>query len=268
MLFFGQPARAARFGLALAGMTGLSASGILAQPAGFDPNGNCWEQLSGTSGMNQLMIASWALGYRAGSGKSGAADAVDFGAAQTMVKDLAVTCQTNRSATLLQAVGGAQAVPAGGSDDQPDTAGDVGTEASARALLSAFLDPAADRVALTAALAPTDTDIRMVYKPPLSDALIAAYRKLFRPGVKIGPKHGQTDLLVVWTTTDHLIAGDPVLGQFPGGYRKVLGLMNPGVPIVRFKFVRPGETLGMAFDGLVFVNGHWVLMPKPWRALE
>jgi hypothetical protein len=25
--------------------------------------------------------------------------------------------------------------------------------------------------------------------------------------------------------------------------------------------------LGMAFDGLVHVNGRWVLMPKPWRAL-
>ena len=30
--------------------------------------------------------------------------------------------------------------------------------------------------------------------------------------------------------------------------------------------VKPGETLGMAFDGLAFVNGHWRIFPKPWRA--
>ena len=33
-------------------------------------------------------------------------------------------------------------------------------------------------------------------------------------------------------------------------------------------FVEPGESLGLAFDGLIFVNGRWVLMPKPWRVLE
>jgi len=32
--------------------------------------------------------------------------------------------------------------------------------------------------------------------------------------------------------------------------------------------VKQGETIGLAFDGLVYVNGHWVIMPKPWRALK
>jgi hypothetical protein len=37
--------------------------------------------------------------------------------------------------------------------------------------------------------------------------------------------------------------------------------------IYRFKFVEPGKDLGMAFDGLIYVNGHWRIFPKPWRAL-
>jgi hypothetical protein len=57
------------------------------------------------------------------------------------------------------------------------------------------------------------------------------------------------------------------LNEFPGGYKDVLAHMKPGIPIVRFKFVEPGKRLGMAFDGLVHVNGRWVLMPRPWRAL-
>ena len=38
--------------------------------------------------------------------------------------------------------------------------------------------------------------------------------------------------------------------------------------LFRFKFVKAGETIGMAFDGLAFVNGHWRIFPKPWRAAE
>jgi hypothetical protein len=37
---------------------------------------------------------------------------------------------------------------------------------------------------------------------------------------------------------------------------------------VRWKFVKPGETIGMAYDGLVFVNGHWAWFPKAWHALR
>ncbi|TMQ06352.1 MAG: hypothetical protein E6J91_38110 [Deltaproteobacteria bacterium] len=28
-----------------------------------------------------------------------------------------------------------------------------------------------------------------------------------------------------------------------------------------------GEQLGMAYDGLIYVNNHWAWFPKPWRAL-
>ena len=46
-----------------------------------------------------------------------------------------------------------------------------------------------------------------------------------------------------------------MLAEFPGGYKAVLPHLKPGNAIVRFKFVKPGETHGMAFDGLIHVNG-------------
>ncbi|MGJ5620789.1 hypothetical protein [Sulfitobacter sp. MF3-043] len=55
--------------------------------------------------------------------------------------------------------------------------------------------------------------------------------------------------------------------EFPGGYKDVLQYFKIDVPIVRFKFVQKGETLGLAFDGLIHVNGRWVTMPKPRRSL-
>jgi len=59
-----------------------------------------------------------------------------------------------------------------------------------------------------------------------------------------------------------------VLSEFPGGYEQVRGQFVGDFPIVRFKFIEPGETSGMAFDGLIFVNDRWVFMPKPWRGLN
>jgi hypothetical protein len=131
-------------------------------------------------------------------------------------------------------------------------------QAQGKALLIKFLDPAADRAA----------DIRAVYAEPLASKLIAGYAQMHQAGAAIGPKPGQTELLYVYATTGQLKTGAPVAGEFPGGYAQVKQYILKDVPIVRFKFVSPGETTGMAYDGLVHVNGRWVFMPKPWRGLE
>ena len=54
----------------------------------------------------------------------------------------------------------------------------------------------------------------------------------------------------------------------PGGYAKVAPHMKAGHTWYRFKFVKSGERVGMAYDGLTFVNHHWVIVPKPWRVLK
>jgi hypothetical protein len=141
-------------------------------------------------------------------------------------------------------------------------------QAEGKALLTKFLDPATDRGALTMQMKPADADIRAVYAEPLASKLIAAYGQLYKPGTAIGPNPGQTELLYVYATTGQIKAGAPIASEFPGGYAQVAQYIAKDVPIVRFKFVKPGETTGMAFDGLVHVNGRWVFMPKPWNGLK
>ncbi len=138
----------------------------------------------------------------------------------------------------------------------------------ARNVIRKFMAPNADYVALTRALFPTEKDVRTVFADPVASRLVAFYAKAFKPGIKIRPKPEHTDFLSWQSTTGKLKAGDPMLQKFAGGIKKVAPYYIADVPIARFKFVKSGETLGLVFDSLYFVNGRWVFMPKPWRALK
>ena len=56
--------------------------------------------------------------------------------------------------------------------------------------------------------------------------------------------------------------------EFPTGMRSLASDLKPNLTIYGFKFVKPGETTGMAFEGLTHINGKWRLFPKPWRFIE
>ena len=108
------------------------------------------------------------------------------------------------------------------------------------------LKPSADQIA---AIAGTEEDAR---------ALAAYADKVFAgiPDSGIGGKEGQTEIRV--TLPENL----------PGGYSRHASHFKPGLKIYGFKYVAPGESLGMAFDGLVQVGGQWIMIPKMWRAFE
>ena len=230
----------------------------------FDPSQSCAAVFSGLDAGDTEALGQWTLGYKMQA--SGRIAAVKRGDGVALLKAMIPLCRKDPTApfaTLIERI-----ATSGRANGKGPSGAAVGVAETGRALLAEFLDPAADRAALTAALKPTPEDIRAVYAEPLATRLIAVSEKIFSSGAVIAPKPGQSELLFVPTTTARLKAGDPVLGRFPGGYRKVLSYFRADVPIVRFKFVEPGKTRGMAFDGLIFVNGHWVLIPKPWRALK
>ena len=147
-------------------------------------------------------------------------------------------------------------------------AGDIfpGTEDGARQLLEKFLDPGADRAAMSARLKPSPDDYEAYFVGDAAARARGVYEPAWERGyMEIGPKEGQTEVLLWATTTDNRAE---IERNFPGGYQKILDLIQPGHLIVRFKFVKPGQTMGMAYDGLVYINDHWVIFPKPWRALD
>jgi hypothetical protein len=145
-----------------------------------------------------------------------------------------------------------------------------GSEAAARALLKEFLDPAADHASLTAKLRPTRADYDAVFTSEAAAKLFAACDPAWQQGeMVVKGKPDQTQLLLWSATTDDLRAWRGNASErFPGGYKDIAAAFKPGQTIHVFKFVAPGQSLGMAFDGLVYVKGGWRLFPKPWRALR
>ncbi len=230
---------------------------------GFDPTRSCTEVLSNTGGTtDQMMIASWVFGYLAA--QNDLVRQVDTQKSQIVLGNLIQACTDSGGKTLLELVMANK--PSKSPDVEAGPA--AGSEAEARALLMKFFEPNADRHALTWALVPSPEDVRAVYAEPLASKMIATYEEHLTRSVAIGPKPGQSNLLTWYATTDALKTGSPMLEEFPGGYRDVVGFFNASHPIVRFKFVEQGETLGMAYDGLIYVGGRWVWMPKPWRSLN
>jgi hypothetical protein len=106
-------------------------------------------------------------------------------------------------------------------------------------------------------LKPTSAQIKAIAATPEDAALLSDYtEKLFAslPAEGLTAKEGQTTELVTGPS------------DLPGGYQQQAAHLNPKLAIHGFKYVAPGETIGMAYDGLVKVDGTWVMIPKMWRA--
>ena len=144
-----------------------------------------------------------------------------------------------------------------------------GTEAGATSLLKEFVKPGADHAALSKQLRPTPADYAAIFEADASAKVAAVYGPAWEAGQMIvAPKAGQTEVKVFSATSDELKSWTGNAAEFAGGWKEVAPKLKPGLKIYRFKFVEPGQDLGMAFDGLIYVNGSWRIFPKPWRALE
>ncbi len=140
------------------------------------------------------------------------------------------------------------------------------TEEGARAVLAPFLLPGADHAALSATLRPAPQDYTTLFTDDFAQKAQEMYDPVWESGeLVIAPKEGQTELILHGATTEELKGWTGSASEFPEGYKEVAQKMKDGLTIYRFTFVTPGDELGMAFDGLVYVNGHWVIVPKPWR---
>lgn len=140
---------------------------------------------------------------------------------------------------------------------------------TAQEVLNKFFEPNANYKELTASLKPTDKDYATYFEAGMADKAKEAYSALWNdPSTIIAPQEGQTELIIYKATTEEIKNQTGQGVEFPGGYKDVIDQIKPGQTIYRFKFVKPGETLGMSFDGFVNVNGHWTLFPKPFNLLK
>ena len=151
----------------------------------------------------------------------------------------------------------------------PDPKAFPGTAAGAKALVSEFVKPGVDAPALTKLLRPATADYKAVFDAKAAANLDAVYSPEWERGsFVVIAKPGQTEVKISSATIADLKANNEKAKDFPGGYAKVASHLVGSATLYRFRFVEPGQEQGNAYDGLVHVNGHWVLIPKPWRGLD
>ena len=141
--------------------------------------------------------------------------------------------------------------------------------AGAKEVLSPFAKSGADTTALTAGLRPKPEDYEAVF---VGDAVQQAKTALepmwddTKGGIK--PTAEQTQVEVEGMTPDQLGKLDGNTGACPGDYKGIADKLNPKIVVYCARFVKPGEKRGLSVDALVYVNDHWALFPKPFRALR
>ena len=82
------------------------------------------------------------------------------------------------------------------------------------------------------------------------------------------PGDGATRVQLVVARAADLGAGGPAASGFPGGYQQLADRLAPDELWVSWQLIAPGETTGVQFDGLVYLDGRFAWFPKPWRALS
>ncbi|HAC92778.1 MAG TPA: hypothetical protein DCF63_19420, partial [Planctomycetaceae bacterium] len=56
--------------------------------------------------------------------------------------------------------------------------------------------------------------------------------------------------------------------ELPGGYSAQSRHFRPETKFYGFKYIAPGESSGMSYDGLFQIDNRWYFLPKAWRAFR
>jgi len=151
----------------------------------------------------------------------------------------------------------------------PDLQRFPNTPAGAKSLVSEFVKPDADPIALTKQLRPTLTDYKALFDAPSAAKIDHLYAPEWDKGTfVITARQGQTEVQIASATVADLKAKNDKAKALPNAYGLVASHFVGSATIYAFRFVEPGKTDGNTFDGLVFLGSHWVLIPKPWRGLD
>lgn len=150
-----------------------------------------------------------------------------------------------------------------------DAGGSHGNAAAAKEVLSAMVKPGADHAALTMALRPKAEDYAAVFVGDAATKMKAAMDPLWDGGkLTLKPSPEQSEINVVGAAQAQLATGTETAQNCPGGYKDIADKIQQKTVVYCARFVKPGEKTGLTIDGLVYVNNHWALFPKPFRALK
>lgn len=118
---------------------------------------------------------------------------------------------------------------------------------------------------IAARLQPQESDFMRAFTPSAATAAIDAYASA--PPARVASADG-SELEMALAPAGMLADDNELSRQFPSGYRSIAHLLAPQRVWARWKYMRPGEKSGMAYDGLVWLDERWVWFSKPYRALS
>ncbi|HUH02886.1 MAG TPA: hypothetical protein VML75_12900 [Kofleriaceae bacterium] len=142
-------------------------------------------------------------------------------------------------------------------------------KAQAAELLGRFLEPMqpAALAALTEVLRPSPEDYARVFAPEAVETARAGFDLLWLQSPRPKGKPGQTEVRVFAAPASLLTDDNELSRNFPGGYQRIADKLDPHRVWLAWKYLAPGSSTGMAYDGLVWLDDRFAWFPKPWRVL-
>lgn len=143
------------------------------------------------------------------------------------------------------------------------------TAAAAKEMLGAFIKPGADPAALTAALRPKPGDYEAVFVGEAAQKVKGVIDPIWDSGKAVlKPSADQTEITVAGATPEQFAKGEGNAGFCPPAYKEIADKFTPKIVIWCAHFTKPGEKQGFNVDGLIYINDHWALFPRSYKALK
>jgi hypothetical protein len=147
-----------------------------------------------------------------------------------------------------------------------------------RAMLGGWAKPGVALKAAFAPLRPTPADYRAIFSEPLAGYAKDGYYPLWVEGDfalfgqwqgdgPVRPPPAGAQLTIEAVTTEQLRSRTPgarrAAAKLAPQWTQYAGRLKPGLTFYTFTFAH-GDDYALTFDGLVRVNGRWVIVPRPW----
>jgi hypothetical protein len=116
-------------------------------------------------------------------------------------------------------------------------------------------------------LRPKPEDYEQVFQPDAVELARQGYELIWTESPFPEPKPGQEQVLIHSALAEELAVETGRTQCFPGGYQRIAQKLLPHRIWLAWKYVKRRESNGMAYDGLVWLDGRFAWFPKPWRVL-
>ncbi|MBE9064237.1 immunity 49 family protein [cf. Phormidesmis sp. LEGE 11477] len=118
-------------------------------------------------------------------------------------------------------------------------------------------------------LIPAEADYAKVFVSTAIEPARAGYDKLWKnPRPFKRPELNQTEISCYLAPAGMLQSENELSAAFPCGYRAIAPYLNPHRIWASWKYCASGQSAGLSFNGLVWLDDRWAWFPKPYRILK